>query len=332
MKKHKKVTKMKKIYIVVMAVVMMAMCSTLFVGCKSYDYKIGINQFASAPALDLANKGFKDTLNEWAQKEGKSIKFFDSNASGEFSNATTIAQSFASRKDLNLVYAIATPSATPTASKVTVPVVYTAVTDPKTADLEGKDNVTGTADSTPTLIEEQLKLLMRIKPNTKKVAMLYCSGESNSEAQVKRAKAYLTKNHSDVETKDFTAAKVDEINAVTNSIVMGKYDMVFIPTDNLMASNMGIVARILKEAKIPSVAGEAGMVNDGAFATIGVDYYKLGQQSAEMAIKILTGTSPKDIPWDYFTKELEIVFNDDTAISCGYNADQIAAIKAQYGK
>lgn len=46
-------------------------------------------------------------------------------------------------------------------------------------------NVTGTSDLNP--VDEQLALLKELKPDAKKVGIVYSSGEVNSEVQVKLA-------------------------------------------------------------------------------------------------------------------------------------------------
>jgi putative ABC transport system substrate-binding protein len=47
--------------------------------------------------------------------------------------------------------------------------------------------------------------------------------------------------------------------------------------------------------KIPVIAGESNSVESGALATVGIDYYKLGQTTAKMALKVIKGEKPQDI-------------------------------------
>ena len=47
--------------------------------------------------------------------------------------------------------------------------------------------------------------------------------------------------------------------------------------------------KITDEARIPVFCGEAGMTKAGGVATLGIDYYKLGFQTGEMAADILSG-------------------------------------------
>lgn len=59
---------------------------------------------------------------------------------------------------------------------------------------------------------------------------------------------------------------------------------------------MPTLAIVTEEAKLPVICGEGGMVRSGGLATLGVDYYKLGFQTGEMAADILNGKSkPADM-------------------------------------
>lgn len=68
---------------------------------------------------------------------------------------------------------------------------------------------------------------------------------------------------------------------------MGSVDVIYAPTDNLLASSMPIVSQLATKNKIPIIAAEEGMVKGGALACQGIDYEKLGYKTGEMAVKVL---------------------------------------------
>ena len=71
------------------------------------------------------------------------------------------------------------------------------------------------------------------------------------------------------------------------------------------------------EARIPVIAAEAGEVQKGALATIGIDYYKLGYQSGLMAVKILRGEAkPQDMPIET-QKDMKTYVNEASAKALG---------------
>lgn len=260
------------------------------------SYKVGVLQLVQHPALDAANKGFIDGLKSKGFEEGKNVTFDQQNAQGDQSNLQTIAQRFVSNKD-DLVCAIATPAAQTMANASRdIPIVGTAITDYKVAKLV-KDNskpgtnVTGTTDMNP--VEAQIDLLVKIMPKAKTVGFIYNSSEVNSQLQIDLAKKAAAARG--LATVEATVSSVNDIQQAAQSL-MGKVDALYIPTDNVMASAMPNLIKITDEAKIPVFCGEAGMLKSGGVATLGIDYYKLGFQTGEMAADILSGKAkPQDM-------------------------------------
>lgn len=106
-----------------------------------------------------------------------------------------------------------------------------------------------------------------------------------------------------------------EINAAVSSLV-GKVDVLFIPTDNLVVSSVPIISKVANENKLPVIASEEGAVTTGALACNGIDYYKLGYQTGLQAVKVIEGTEVKDIPLETL-KETTLVINEDTLKALG---------------
>ena len=260
------------------------------------SYKVGVLQLVQHPALDAANKGFIDGLKSKGFEEGKNVTFDQQNAQGDQSNLQTIAQRFVSNKD-DLVCAIATPAAQTMANaSKEIPIVGTAITDYKVAKLV-KDNskpgtnVTGTTDMNP--VEAQIDLLVKIMPRAKTVGFIYNSSEVNSQLKIDLAKKAAAARG--LATVEATVSSVNDIQQAAQSL-MGKVDALYIPTDNVMASAIPNLIKITDEARIPVFCGEAGMLKSGGVATLGIDYYKLGFQTGEMAADILSGKAkPQDM-------------------------------------
>ena len=92
-----------------------------------------------------------------------------------------------------------------------------------------------------------------------------------------------------------TVSNVNDIQQAAQNLV-GKADVIYVPTDNVLASAMPTLTAITNEAKIPVICGEGGMVKGGGLATLAVDYYKLGFTTGEMAADILAGKAkPADM-------------------------------------
>lgn len=99
----------------------------------------------------------------------------------------------------------------------------------------------------------------------------------------------------------------------------GKIDACWIPTDNKLAAGMATVAMVANEIKLPTICGEANMVDAGGLATYGLDYYELGYLAGEMAVDILVnGKNPADMPIQFLpTEKCELAVNEETAAEIG---------------
>ena len=281
------------------------------------NFKIGIVQLVEHNALDAANKGFVDGLKERGYEEGKNITIDRQNAQADQSNLQNIGQRFVNDK-VDLICAIATPAAQTVANLTKdIPIVGTAITDYEGAKLVAsnnapKGNVTGTSDMNP--VKEQIDLLMKLYPNAKTVGTIYCSSEVNSEVQVKAMKEYAESKGLKVEVA--TISTVNDIQQAAQSLV-GKVDVFYEPTDNIIASSMPTLLAITDPAKKAVICGEPNMVKAGGLATYGIDYYKLGVQTGHMAADILDGKAKPESMAIEMAKDLKVTINKKEAAALG---------------
>lgn len=276
------------------------------------SYSIGISQLVQHPALDAATEGFKEAFAD----AGVDVEFTEQNANGEQATALTIAQQFAGQ-NLDLILANATPAAQAMAQNVAdTPILFTSVTDPVEAELVNDwdapgANVTGTSDKTP--LKDQFDLIEQLSPETKTIGIVYASGEVNSQIQVKDAEAEAKERGWTVETQ--TVTSVGEIPQAAETL--SGVDVFYVPTDNMVVSGISSLVQVAEQHQIPVIGAEAGTVEGGAAATIGIDYKELGRQTGEMALRILRdGEDPAEMPVETAT-EFSYVVNEDAAKAQG---------------
>ena len=274
--------------------------------------KIGITQIVEHPALDSTKKGFIEALKSKGYEDGKNIQIDYQNAQGDMPTTQTIAQKFVSQKQ-DLIFAISTPSAQAAYNATKdIPILMTAVTDPVNAGIakslkNSGTNVTGTSDNVS--IEKQFELLKKLIPNAKTVGILYNTSESNSEIQVENAKKVAKNFGLEIVTAGLT--NVNEVQQSLNSII-GKIDVLYVPTDNVVVSAMPVIADSCFKKNIPIIGAEKGTITQGGLATIGIDYTKLGYQTGLMAVEIIAGKKPSEIPIATST-EMQLTINEDAA-------------------
>lgn len=113
--------------------------------------------------------------------------------------------------------------------------------------------------------------------------------------------------------------------------MVDQVDVIYLPTDNTVASGVPQVIAITEAAKLPVICGEVGQVEGGGTATYGIDYYKLGYKTGEMAVRILKdGADPAEMPIEYADEEdLTLVINQGEAERIGLSIPQELLEQAQ---
>mgnify|MGYP004551135793 FL=1 len=246
---------------------------------KGSNLKVGVVQTTQHPALDAATQGFVDALKE------NGITDVDvQNASGESANCSTIVGNFVA-DGVDLIMANATPALqAASAATDTIPVLGTSITVYDVV-LGGSvpKNVSGTTDLAP--LDEQASMIKELFPDAKKVGILFCSAEPNSQYQVDKISKFL--NEDGIETVNYVFNDSNDITAVTEKAVNDKVDVIYIPTDNTAASNTQAIANVVLPAGIPVFTGEEGPCAGCGVATLTISYYDIGFKTGEMAADIL---------------------------------------------
>ena len=309
---------MKKISALILFVLVVTALPLRIVSAEDAPIKIGVLQLVEHAALDAAYQGFVDALKEAGFEDGVNIEIDYQNAQADQSNLMTISERFV-KNNVDLILAIATPAAQAVASATTtIPILFTAVTDPVAARLVESNekpglNVTGTTDAGP--IDKQFAQMKELFPDLKTIGIIYNSSEVNSEVQAKQAEEIA--KEMGWEVKFGTITSVNDIEQVANSLAE-KVDGFYAPTDNTIASAMPNLVKVAEEKKLPILGSEPGMVEGGALMTVGIDYFKLGQQTGKMAVKILKGEAvPAEMPVESL-KDVDIVLNQATAKAIGF--------------
>ena len=278
----------------------LALALPLMSGCKSeVEYKIGITQIVTHPALDANRQGFIDQMAKEGFVEGVNVEYDFSNPEGDMTVAATIARKFVSEK-VDLILAIATPTSQACVEAIKgtdIKIVFGSVTDPVAAALVDSwdspgGNVTGISDWAD--VGTQVRLVMDICPNVKKLGVVYNAGEVNSRVQIdelKKVAPALGIDH----IVEATAATTADVLAAAQSLV-GRVDAIWVPTDNTVVSAFESVVKVCEDNQIPLFAADTATVERGAIGTPGLDYYQLGIECGQVAARILRGENPADIP------------------------------------
>ncbi|MBS8267069.1 sugar ABC transporter substrate-binding protein [Mesobacillus boroniphilus] len=281
---------------------------------KEKMVKIGITQIVEHPSLDATREGFIAALKDAGYEEGKNLKLDYQNAQGDMNNNASIAQKLVSDKN-DLILAIATPSAQAAVQATKdIPILFSAITDPVSAELvqsfeKPGGNATGTSDTHPDAIKNTIAAIKKFVPDAKKVGIIYNNGEPNSVINVKNAKEAL--KEAGLEAVETTISASSEVKQAAESMV-GRVDVMYIPKDNTVVAALESVIAVANDKDIPTFSGDGDSVKRGTFASYGFDYYDLGYTTGKMAVEILKGKKPSEIPVG-FPENLELILNKKAA-------------------
>lgn len=289
---------------------------------------VAITAIVEHPSLDAVRKGAIEALASEGYKEGENLTVNFQSAQGNVATAGQIAKQF-SADNPDAIIAIATPTAQAVVSATnTVPVVFSAVTEPVEAKLVSKldgsgTNVTGASDVLP--LEPQIALIKELIPTVKNIGFVYSPGEVNSTVTLKNLKA-ITEPQG-ITIVEAPAQKSSDIAMSAQSLV-GKVDVIYTSTDNNVVNAYEALAKVAKEAKIPLVSSDPGVLERGASVVLGVNYHQLGIETGKITARIFKGEKAGDIPV-YSAKELDLMVSKKNASEQGLTVPQTILDKAK---
>lgn len=268
--------------------------SLSFTACNSNKKTIGIIQFGTHESLNDCYNGMIKGLEDELKEEFDNYVIDRQNSNFDPAVSAAQASSFVSKRT-SIIGAIATPSAMAAASaaKGSIPVVYCAVSDPKSAGLTEMKNVTGSSDLLD--FDSQLALIKSFIPDVDKIGVMYTLGEANSLSQIEtldeKAKAL------NIEIVRQAITNASEIPTATDTLLNKNVDCLTNLTDNTVVGALEIILAKTNAKKIPVFGSEIDQVKNGCLASASLDYVTLGERTGAIMAKILKGeaTASNDI-------------------------------------
>ena len=281
---------MRKLFALVLTVSLFV----LFAACAQATSRIAILQPMSHTSLDQ----IRETIIARLGASGADIEIITGNANGDSTALVTLLSNYqAEGVDLVIPIATSTAQAARTVFEGTgTPIVFAAVSDPVAAGLtgEGCENITGVSNNIPAA--EIVKLIFGFQPDCEKIGFLYTSSETNSVSTINAAKAYCDAEN--IAYEEASIANLSELQTACETLISKGVDALYTGNDNSIASAVALYTDTAYAAGIPVYCGADSMVADGGFATIGVNYVQLGEQVADLTLRILNGADIAENPYE----------------------------------
>ena len=161
-------------------------------------------------------------------------------------------------------------------------------------------NITGVGEVAAELSAKRLEVFKDAFPNLRKIAMLWNADDLGMTLRYKSAEAAAQTLGFEIqplgvrEPNDFAAAFV--------AMERDRPDAILMVTDALTSLNRRRVFEFAAQHKLPAIYEYAFLVRDGGLMSYGPDMNEVYDRAADLAVRILKGARPADLPFEQPTR------------------------------
>jgi putative tryptophan/tyrosine transport system substrate-binding protein len=285
-------------------------------------YRVGvIHQGGSYGAVI---QGLREGLGELGFEERKHFVLDVRNTKGNLRDVEEAARDLV-RARVDLLYTVPT-SVSLAAKRATedVPIVFCAGTDPVGLGLveslaKPGGRLTGIHFLSTDLTAKRLEVLKELLPKARRIVTFY--DPANPSARESSGLAREAARHLGIELIERRVSSVDELLAGLRALRPGEADAFLPVSDAMVLSQTPVLIEIMKPKRLPMMIADLNLVAAGALAGYGVNYHEVGRQSAKHVRRVLSGTSPKDLPVESVDR-VQLVLNRHVAVELGLTIPQ----------
>jgi ABC-type uncharacterized transport system substrate-binding protein len=289
-------------------------CSTSH---KSSVFKIVLVQYNDSPLSELSQKGIKEGLKQYGLTEGTDYSLKVYNAQGDISTLNLIFDAVINEKP-GLVFVTSTPTLQVAVKKIKdIPVVFSVVADPILAGAgtsfeEHLPNVTGI--STMGDYSGMIDLIMLILPEAKKIGTIFTPGEINSVRNMEDLKKEA--GSAGIELLSVPVTSSTEAADAAMSLTAKQPAVVCQIVDNLTSVSITSILKVCNDRNIPMFGFVSDQAEKGAVVVLSRDYTQAGIDAVRLAKKIMDGSKPSLVPFEFVSKT-DILINQEAAAKYG---------------
>lgn len=280
--------------------------------------RIAVVQHASIKALEDGRIGAMEQLQKRGYVEGEKVVIKQFNAEGDIGTANAIAKEVTSG-EYDLIISISTPSlqtvASANKSSNQVNHVFGLVTDPYAAGvgidpddhLKHPPYMTGFGSMQP--VAEMFTIMREMRPELKRIGLVWNPAEANSFAQTKLARSLCEKMS--LELVEGSAENSSAVQEAAKSVIARGVDVMWISGDITVQTALTSVVRAAEQAGIPVFSSLPAAVYKGTTLDLGADYVSIGRALGDLAADVMDGMSPASVPVENKFEEV-LLFNETT--------------------
>ncbi|QTX31188.1 ABC transporter substrate-binding protein [Aminithiophilus ramosus] len=272
-----------------------------------------LNYVDSTPTEDTL-RGFREVLQDAGWVEGKDYSLSVTNAQGDMPTLSTMIDNALSQNS-DLLLLTSTPTLQAAVQKVRqVPVIFGVVANPVIAgagrsDADHLPNVTGI--SSASAYGEGVAALLACLPDAKRVGTLVNPSESNCVYNLERLTEELAARG--ISCLSVPVSTPMEMSDAIRSLLSMGVDAVLQVAGNLFFSSFAPISKACLEARVPLFGFDSATATEGgAVLAVARDYRAGGEDMGRLALRILQGEKPADLPFAPISKTI-VTINEANA-------------------
>ncbi len=253
---------------------------------------IAIVYTAPHPVINDIILGFKSTVT----KALPNVTFSEHHAEGRPEQyGTSVLAAISTRP--GLLAPITTPITKSAVEQARgqIPIVFVGVTDPVGAgvvrSLDKPGIATGSSDLCP--FTSLLSIVREVLPNAKILGLPY--NPTDQPAVFGRQLLLETAPRYGFSIADQQIVSASELSTQVRGLAT-RVDAVLIAADNLMMENPSAIVSAAADAGKPTFACDTASIRAGSVSGVSVNYRKVGELAGELAVKVLGGQTPGELP------------------------------------
>jgi putative ABC transport system substrate-binding protein len=274
--------------------------------------------------------GLREGLEKLDFIEGNQFVLDIRDTRGDLEAVEKAARNLEEQK-VNLIYTVAT-SVSLAAKRVTlnVPQVFVAGTDPVAVQLVNSmarpgGRSTGVHFLSTDLTGKNLQLLREIVPHLRRVVTFYTPSNRSAIESVKEGREAA--RHLGLEFIERQVASPEELDKAVRAFRADEADAYLAVSDAMVDRHADIIIEMGKALRLPTLFYQQELVVKGGLVSYSVNFNEVGRVSAKYVQRILTGTSPTDLPVERIDR-LVFMINLKTAKHIGLAIPETILIRA----
>lgn len=285
----------------IIIVIFVAILAAILLNLPNDNHKklIAIANYGSHSSLHESIKGIKAALEEESQNE---IEFVEMDVAFKQSEISKMIRQLL-MKQPEILITLTTPvsQVARKLKKTEQKMIFSTLADPVAAGILDEahlssNNITGSSDMQN--FELLVEFAKEIKPNLKKIGVMYSPLENNDVVMVKELEKAALKANVKIDKLEIMSAL--EVQTKMSFFAKSQPDLIFVGTSGPIQPSLPIIAKEAAKYDLPIINATPQAVHDKlATASFGVDFFQVGFEAGLMAKKILSGEKLESLEPQY---------------------------------